>query len=136
MRWDPYTLVITLDKNSEAQGSLYVDDGETFDYERGAYIHRRFNYRESVLSSSDIGTKGPKTAEYLKTMTGVTVERVVVIDPPVEWKAKDTVVVIEDGAKSASTASLEFYEQEGGKASYVVVKKPNVGIGKNWRIEF
>jgi alpha 1,3-glucosidase len=31
---------------------------------------------------------------------------------------------------------LEFYEQEGGKASYVVVKKPNVGIGKNWRIEF
>ena len=88
------------------------------------------------MSSGDIGTKGPKTAEYLKTMAGVTVERVVIVDPPVEWKAKDTVVVIEDGAKLASTASLEFYEQEGGKASYAVVKKPNVGIGKNWRIEF
>ncbi|KAJ5803861.1 CAZyme family GH31 [Penicillium psychrosexuale] len=136
MRWDPYTLLITLDKNGEAEGSLYVDDGETFDYERGAYIHRRFNYRDSVLSSEDIGTNGPKTAEYLKTMTGVTVERVVIVDPPAEWKAKNIVSVIEDGAKSGSTASLEFYEQEAGKASYVVVKKPNVGIGKAWRIEF
>ncbi|KAK4868708.1 hypothetical protein LT330_006910 [Penicillium expansum] len=136
MRWDPYTLVITLDKNSEAEGTLYVDDGETFDYERGAYIHRRFNYRDSVLSSEDIGIKGPKTAEYLKTMAGVTVERVVIVDPPAEWKAKNTVTVIEDGAKSGSTASLEFHEQEGGKASYVVVKKPDVGIGKAWRIEF
>ncbi|QQK43552.1 Glycoside hydrolase, family 31 [Penicillium digitatum] len=136
MRWDPYTLVITLNKNSEAEGTLYVDDGETFDYEHGAYIHRRFNYRESVLSSEDIGTKGPKTADYLKTMAGVTVERVVVVDPPAEWKIKDTVTVIEDGAKSGSTASLEFHEQESGKASYVVVKKPNVGIGKAWRIEF
>ncbi|KAI2695470.1 CAZyme family GH31 [Penicillium roqueforti] len=136
MRWDPYTLVITIDKNGEAEGSLYVDDGETFDYERGAYIHRRFNYRDSVLSSKDIGTNGPKTAEYLKTMAGVTVERVVIVDPPAEWKAKNIVSVIEDGAKSGSTASLEFYEQEAGRASYVVVKKPNVGIGKAWRIEF
>ncbi|CAG7923199.1 unnamed protein product [Penicillium olsonii] len=136
MRWDPYTLIITLDMNGEAEGTLYVDDGETFDYERGAYIHRRFNYRESALSSEDIGTKGAKTAEYLKAMSGVTVERVVVVDPPTEWKDKQTVTVIEDGAKSASTASLEFYEQEAGKASYAVVKKPNVGIGKTWRIEF
>ncbi|CAG8015133.1 unnamed protein product [Penicillium olsonii] len=136
MRWDPYTLILTLDKNGEAEGTLYVDDGETFDYERGAYIHRRFNYRESALSSEDIGTKGAKTAEYLKAMSGVTVERVVVVDPPTEWKDKQTVTVIEDGAKSASTASLEFYEQEAGKAPYAVVKKPNVGIGKTWRIEF
>ena len=99
MRWDPYTLIITLDKNGEAEGTLYVDDGETFDYERGAYIHRRFNYRESALSSEDIGTKGAKTAEYLKAMSGVTVERVVVVDPPTEWKDKQTVTVIEDGAK-------------------------------------
>ncbi|KAJ5318042.1 hypothetical protein PENANT_c004G08767 [Penicillium antarcticum] len=136
MRWDPYTLVITLDKNGEAEGSLYVDDGETFDYERGAYIHRNFHYLGSVLSSEDVGTKGPKTAEYLKTMAGVTVERVIIVDPPAEWKNKETVTVIEDGSKAGSTASLEFYEQPLGQASYAVVKKPDVGIGKTWRIEF
>ncbi|GLI74969.1 glucosidase II [Penicillium ochrochloron] len=136
MRWDPYTFVITLNKNGEADGTLYVDDGETFDYERGGYIHRRFQYRDSVLSSEDIGTKGAKTAEYLKTMAGVTVERVIVIDPPASWKDKNSVTVIEDGAKAGSVASLEYFEQKGGKASYAVVKSPNVGIGKTWRIEF
>lgn len=136
MRWDPYTFVITLDKNGEADGTLYIDDGETFDYERDGYIHRRFQYRNSVLSSEDIGTKGAKTAEYLKTMAGVTVERVIVIDPPASWKDKNSVTVIEDGAKAGSTASLEYFEQKVGKASYAVVKRPNVGIGKAWRIEF
>ncbi|OQD72786.1 hypothetical protein PENDEC_c019G03067 [Penicillium decumbens] len=136
MKWDPYTLVVALDRHGQAEGSLYVDDGETFDYERGGYIHRQFSFRDSVLTSEDVGTKGPKTAEYLKTMTGVTVERVVVIDPPTEWKDKSAVTIIEDGAKAGSTASLEYYEQQGGKAAYAVVKRPNVGIGKTWRIEF
>lgn len=136
MRWDPYTLLITLNKNGEADGSLYFDDGETFDYEKGAYIHRQFQFRDSVLSSEDLATKGPKTAEYLKALADVTVERVIVVDPPKEWKQKQTVTVIEDGAKTGSTASLDYFEQQGGKADYAVVKKPNVGIGKSWRIEF
>ncbi|KAJ5708964.1 Glucosidase 2 subunit alpha [Penicillium malachiteum] len=136
MRWDPYTLILTLNKNGEADGTLYFDDGETFDYERGAYIHRQFRFRGSTLSSEDLGTKGPKTAEYLKTTAGVTVERVIVIDPPKSWKDKSTVTVIEDGAKTASTASLDYFEQNDGKADYAVVKSPNVGIGKSWQIEF
>ncbi|KAL5355356.1 glycosyl hydrolases family 31-domain-containing protein [Aspergillus floccosus] len=136
MKWDPYTLVIVLDKKGQAEGTVYVDDGETFDYERGAYIHRRFNFRDSVLSSEDIGTHGPKTTAYLKTMADVRVERVVVIDPPQEWQGKTSVTVIVEGAKSASTASMEYYSQESGKASYAVVKNPNMGIGKTWRIEF
>ncbi|KAJ5665250.1 Glucosidase 2 subunit alpha [Penicillium maclennaniae] len=136
MKWDPYTFVITLGKNGEAEGSIYVDDGETFDYERGAYIHRQFHFRDSVLTSEDLGIKGAKTGEYLKTMAGVTIERIIVVDPPTEWKDKNSVIVIEDGAKAGSTASLEYYEQQGGKAAYAVAKSPNVGIGKTWRIEF
>ncbi|GMF90862.1 unnamed protein product [Aspergillus oryzae] len=136
MKWDPYTLVVVLDKNGEADGTLYVDDGETFDYERGAYIHRRFHFHDSTLSSEDIGTKGPKTAEYLKAMASVRVERVVVIDPPKGWQEKSTVTVIEDGAKTASTAAMEYHAQPNGKAPYAVVKNPTVSIGKTWRIEF
>ncbi|KAJ6155437.1 hypothetical protein N7470_006003 [Penicillium chermesinum] len=99
--------------NGEADGSLYFDDGETFDYEKGAYIHRRFQFRADV-----------------------TVERVIIVDPPKEWKNKKTVTVIEDGAKTGSTVALDYFEQQDGKADYAVVKKPNVGIGKSWRIEF
>ena len=136
MKWDPYTLVVILDRNGQADGSLYVDDGETFDYERGAYIHRRFHFQESALVSEDIGTKGPKTAQYLKAMANVRVERVVVVDPPKEWQGKTSVTVIEDGTQAASTASMQYHSQADGKAPYAVVKNPNVSIGKTWRIEF
>lgn len=136
MKWDPYTLVITLDQKGQADGTLYVDDGETFEYQRGAYIHRHFHFQDSTFSSYDISTKGPKTAEYLKTMAGVRVEKVIVIDPPKEWQERVSVTVTRDGAAEATTASMEFFSQPAGKAPYAVVKKPNVGIGTNWKIEF
>lgn len=136
MKFDPYTLVIVLDKNGEADGTLYIDDGETFDYELGGYIHRRFQFRDSTLSSENIGVKGSKTAAYAKTVADVRVERVVVIDPPQAWQEKSSVTVIEEGAKAASTASMEYFSQSGDKAAYAVVKNPNTRIGNTWRIEF
>jgi alpha 1,3-glucosidase len=136
MKYDPYTLVVVLDKNGQADGTLYVDDGETFDYQRGGYIHRRFRFQDSSLTSEDIATHGPQTAAYLKSIASVRVERVVVIDPPKEWQGRNTVTVIEDDAKASVTAALEYHTQGDGKAPYAVVKNPNVGIGKTWRIEF
>ncbi|KAL2001301.1 hypothetical protein VTN02DRAFT_1943 [Thermoascus thermophilus] len=136
MKWDPYTLVVVLDRNGQAEGTLYVDDGETFDYQQGAYIHRRFRFSDSSLSSEDIGATGPKTADYLQTMADVRVEKVVVVDAPKEWQEKSSVTVIEDGAEAGATAPLEYHVQPDGKAPYAVVKSPNVGIGKVWRIEF
>ncbi|OJJ08010.1 hypothetical protein ASPVEDRAFT_381176 [Aspergillus versicolor CBS 583.65] len=136
MKYDPYTLVVVLDKNGQADGTLYVDDGETFDYQRGGYVHRRFRFQDSSLMSEDIATHGPQTAAYLKSIASVRVERVVVIDPPKEWQGRNTVTVIEDDAKASVTAALEYHTQGDGKAPYAVVKNPNVGIGKTWRIEF
>ncbi|PLN80111.1 glycosyl hydrolases family 31-domain-containing protein [Aspergillus taichungensis] len=136
MKWDPYTLIVVVDSNGEAEGTLYVDDGETYDYQRGGYIHRRFHFHDATLSSEDIGTKGPKTAEYLKAMSAVRVEKVVIIDPPTQWREKTSVTVVEEGAKSASTATVEYHDQASGKAPYVVVKNPGVSIGKTWRMEF
>ena len=61
MTHDPYTLVIALDKNGQASGELYMDDGKTFDYQKGQFHHRRFTYSEGRLVSSDAssGEKGP-----------------------------------------------------------------------------
>lgn len=132
MKWDPYTLVVALDKNGKADGTIYIDDGETFDYESGAYIHRRFSFQDSTLSSEDVGTKGPKTAKFLKSMEGVRIEKVVIVDPPKEWQEKSSVTVIENGAKAASTSPLEYFAQERGKAPFAILKDPNVGIGNTW----
>ncbi|CRG87399.1 alpha 1,3-glucosidase [Talaromyces islandicus] len=136
MKWDPYTLVVTLDQHGTAEGTLYVDDGESYDFEKGAFIHRRFQFTDSTLSSENIGTSGPKTNAYLKTMTNVRVERIVVVGAPAEWQKKTSVTVIEDGVKEATTAPLQFTNGQAGKAAYAVVKNPNVGIGRSWKIEF
>jgi alpha 1,3-glucosidase len=37
---DPFTLVIALDHNNEATGELYLDDGRSFAFMRGQYLHR------------------------------------------------------------------------------------------------
>ncbi|EEQ89263.1 alpha 1,3-glucosidase [Blastomyces dermatitidis ER-3] len=136
MKWDPYTLVVTLDKNGQAEGTLYVDDGETFDYQNGAYIHRRFTFSESSLSSTDIGAKGTKTAQYLKTMAGVRVEKIIIVDAPDAWESQSTVLVLEEGSQTGSQASLQWHAKQGGKAAYAVVKDPGVSIGGLWKIDF
>ncbi|PGH27144.1 hypothetical protein AJ80_01100 [Polytolypa hystricis UAMH7299] len=136
MKWDPYTLIVVLDKKGEAEGTLYVDDGETFDYQNGAYIHRQFTFANSALSSGDLGTKGSKTAQYLKTMAAVRVEKIIVVGAPEEWKDKTSVLVLEEGAQSGVKAGLEWHGKEGNKGSYAVVRNPSVLIGKPWKIDF
>lgn len=43
MIYDPMTLVIALDLDGKAHGSLYVDDGDSFDYkEKGAFARIEF----------------------------------------------------------------------------------------------
>lgn len=37
---DPYTLVIALDASQSARGELYVDDGRSYAFRRGLYMHR------------------------------------------------------------------------------------------------
>ncbi|RDL38678.1 putative glucosidase 2 subunit alpha [Venustampulla echinocandica] len=130
MKWDPYTLVIVLGNDGTATGELYVDDGETFDYQSGAYIHRTFEYKDGVLASTNIGTKGKLTDKYLKAMKSVTVERVVVVGAPKGWEGKKTVKV------GSGEANLEFHGEEGNKAAWAVVKKPQISIGEDWKIEF
>ncbi|KAL2415375.1 Glucosidase 2 subunit alpha [Exophiala dermatitidis] len=136
MKWDPYTLVVVLDKNGAAQGTIYVDDGETFDYQEGAYIHRNFSLSEGVLRSSDIGTKGPKTANFLKTMKDVKIEKIIVVNAPAEWSAYAEATVTEEGSRGPSTAALTFHSASDNKAAWAVVRNPGVGIGSSWNIVF
>lgn len=142
MRWDPYTLVVTLGSSGEAEGDLYVDDGESYDYDDGAYIHRHFSLSSSALKSSDlsadthISKPSKKRKEYLKAMTAVRVEKIVIVGAPKEWKGRSEVKVEEEGAKQTRTAEMKWFAGEGGVANWAVVRDPGTEIGKGWTIEF
>jgi hypothetical protein len=45
MAADPFTLVVALGEGGLARGDLYVDDGRSFAFLRGAYMHRRWAWR-------------------------------------------------------------------------------------------
>lgn len=38
---DPFTLVVALDESGGAEGDLYLDDGHSFAFTQGAYLHRK-----------------------------------------------------------------------------------------------
>ena len=49
------TLEVYLDKNSEATGELYVDDGLSFDYNQGYFKQLKFEYKNGDLSVTSKG---------------------------------------------------------------------------------
>ncbi|CBI17232.3 unnamed protein product, partial [Vitis vinifera] len=51
---DPYTLVIALNGSHAAEGELYIDDGKSFEFKQGAYIHRHFVFSDGKLTSSSL----------------------------------------------------------------------------------
>ncbi|RDW78374.1 putative glucosidase 2 subunit alpha [Coleophoma crateriformis] len=130
MKWDPYTLVIALNKAETAKGELYVDDGETFDYQNGAHIHRAFDFAAGELVSKDISTKGKATDKYLKSMKRVGIEKIVIVGAPKAWADKTSVKV------GSGEAMMEYHAGDGSKAAWAVVKGPKVAIGEDWSISF
>ncbi|KFY63167.1 hypothetical protein V496_04145 [Pseudogymnoascus sp. VKM F-4515 (FW-2607)] len=140
MRYDPYTLVVVLDAAGNAKGELYVDDGHTFEFEQGAYIHRSFSLDASTqtLSSVDFEDKktrgGKEKMAFVKKMAEVSVERVIVVGAPKGWKGLESVQVKEEGKERNVRA--EWHEGAKGAASWAEVKNPKVGIGRDWSVVF
>jgi alpha 1,3-glucosidase len=138
MKWDPYTLVVVLSNTGNAEGSLYVDDGESFDYQEGAFIHRKFSFDRTSQSlvSEDLATAGKKTKAFLKNMAKVRVEKVIVVAAPSEWAEKNEVLVTEAGMKESKKVQLSWHVAQGQKAAWAVVRDPGVAIGNTWKIDF
>lgn len=134
MKYDPITLVVTLGKAGNAEGSLYVDDGETYDYQSGAYIHSNFVFdsKSSTLSSKDLTVEGSMTRSYHRSMAEVRVERIIFIGAPSEWQGKTSVLCEQGSGKHERR--IEFNAGTNGKAAWAVIRDPKVSITKDWMI--
>lgn len=58
---DPYTLVVALDEDGMAEGKLYLDDGESYDYRKtdgAGKTTQRFSFSGGVLSGRGIEGSG------------------------------------------------------------------------------
>ncbi|KAJ8707977.1 hypothetical protein PYW08_010343 [Mythimna loreyi] len=117
---DPYTLVVALDINGTAQGSLYIDDGETYEYLNNKHIYAKLTFEPNAMTYSFID----ENAHY---PTRSWVERIVIAgikSPP------KTAKLTQAGKQTA----LQMTLHKGNDV--LVVRKPAANMAQPWTINF
>lgn len=118
--------VIALNSTGEAEGELYIDDGKSFEFLKGAYIHRHFTFSDGKLTSSAVASTSGS-----RYLTDCTVERIILLG-------------LSSGPKSALVEPVnQKVEIElgplrigaGKSPSALTIRKPNVRIGDDWTIK-
>ncbi|KAF5022303.1 hypothetical protein F66182_5653 [Fusarium sp. NRRL 66182] len=135
MRFDDYTLVVSSSKTGSAEGELYVDDGDSFDYEQGQYMHRKFTLSGNTLTSLEAkgrDTKSVKAGEWLKAMESVHVDKIIIVGAPKIWNQKE--VQVESEGRTW-TAKVQYHAAKGNRAAYAVVGRVGAKIGEDWSIK-
>ncbi|KZL87529.1 glycosyl hydrolase family 31 [Colletotrichum incanum] len=135
MRFDDYTLVVSVGKDGKAEGELYVDDGDSFDHEKGQYIYRKFNLAGSTLASSDAegrDIKSVKAGSWLKAMKEVYVDKIIIVGAPGALNKKE--VTVESEGKTWAVP-VQYHAAEKDRAAYAVVGRVGARIGDDWSIK-
>ncbi|KAK9766590.1 glucosidase II, partial [Basidiobolus ranarum] len=131
MKWDPFTLVIALDNQGSAEGELYLDDGESYDYQSGAYIHRKFTFANGLLESHNLGeNKSKGTTDFFESIKSVRVERLVVLGLA---NTPKSVTLISSGQKKELQVDCERTVTNNNVCT---IKDPGSRISEDWKIEF
>lgn len=121
---DPYTLYIALSGNGTAHGSLYMDDGLSYDYRSSStlssHLYVRFTFSNLVLTCEPIdGTF---------SQGDVWVERVVVLGPPLAL----TYARVEGGGGSERARKLHVTYD--GENRSLTIRKPAVALHLPFKI--
>ncbi|CAF0994522.1 unnamed protein product [Adineta steineri] len=116
---DPITLVIALDRNHEAKGELYMDDGYTYDYKhKRQMIYRRFIFKNNELHSKTLDFTG-------KFETDAWIERILIFGYPKNPKK----VIINSGDKQA--IPLHHYHAE---SQMLTIRRPGPLVASDWTL--
>ncbi|CEQ39441.1 SPOSA6832_00983 [Sporobolomyces salmonicolor] len=150
---DPITLVASMDSTgTTASGSLYLDDGETFDNEKGEYVYRAFKLEPQeagsktlVLRSRAIDTLSTALTTYNPTenawaqkISDVVVREIIVLGLP----TKPTCVKLAgtgaglDFEWTGGASATSSRRSNGKAASVLKIKDANSAIVRDWDIVF
>ncbi|CAF3409540.1 unnamed protein product [Rotaria socialis] len=116
---DPITLVVALDRNNEAEGELYLDDGQTYDYrQKHQFIHRHFTFKNNELQSTSLDP----TAKF---ETDAWIERIIIHGYP----KNPTRVKIHSGDKQA--VPLHSYQDT---TQTLIIRRPGPSVTADWTL--
>lgn len=140
---DPFTLIVALSKEGTASGKLYLDDGEGYDYQKGDYILRQFEYSGHSLKSTSKGSQpvsetavaeyDPTGNAWAQAIAHVKVERIIILGlkaAPRSVKVGGKLDVDFTFEKGVSSDS-----KKGGSGSRLIIKNPGVSVVEDWDIQ-
>lgn len=73
---DPYTLVICLDRQGKAAGTLYLDDEKSYAYRDGQFIYVNFEFDDNQLTNRFIGKPKYKSESWIERIVIAGLDRV------------------------------------------------------------
>lgn len=73
---DPYTLVICLDRQGNAAGTLYLDDEKSYAYRDGQLIYVNFEFDDNQLTNRFIGKPKYKSESWIERIVIAGLDRV------------------------------------------------------------
>ncbi|XP_062007398.1 probable glucan 1,3-alpha-glucosidase [Rosa rugosa] len=122
---DPYTLVIALNSSQAAEGELYVDDGKSFEFQQGSYIHRRFVFADGKLTSLNLA---PAQTQFSSECV---IERIIL--QGLSTRQKSALIEPANQKAEIERGPLLLYSRQG--PSVLTIRKPNVRIADDWVIK-
>lgn len=121
MEGDPFTLVVAVDPTCTcAVGDLYLDDGDSFNYQQGEFIHRKFEFVKNRLTSSQLSKHASKYSN------ACTVEKVVILGLTSTFtRAK----VVAGSGLSHMVDVIQTHNPD-----KLIIRKPDSRIDSDWSI--
>jgi alpha 1,3-glucosidase len=108
---DPYTFIVALDENEEAEGSLYIDDAKTHNYQQGEFLNAEIKLKEQKLQYTVTNS----------LQVDNTVERIVFVGIK---KSPDHVLI----ENRNGVSSADFIVED----NVLVVKLAEVQVNEDW----
>jgi len=129
MAHDPYTLVVALSAAGTATGQLFLDDTNSFEYQRGGFLLLRFTLSAEGILRGEVSNNGSTFVD------ANLLERVVVLGAE---EGRFTQATLLAGSNAAGQPiqqqqSLTLQAANGGKR--IIIRKPDVRIGSAFEIK-
>ncbi|XP_027329668.1 probable glucan 1,3-alpha-glucosidase [Abrus precatorius] len=125
---DPYTLVIALNSSQAAEGDLYIDDGSSFNFLEGAYIHRRFIFANGKLTSVDLA---PAVGSNVRYPSDAVIERIILLGHASGAKS----ALIEPSNQKVDIELGPLWVQRARSPAVMTIRKPNVHVAEDWTVK-
>ncbi|KAG5518690.1 hypothetical protein PMAC_002659 [Pneumocystis sp. 'macacae'] len=130
---DPFTVIVALNNKGNAEGFLYLDDGQSFDNLKGFYFYKKFVFfsENSTFTSYNLHDS-VNAKKYSEKLRKIRIEKLIILGTYINLKAENTVKVIHE--KNIWNADAIINTSHDKKTKIITIRDPKIYISENWQV--